>query len=276
MQILSKWAVWMLIMQALAGCSGLNETTMFIPPVDVAQARKPDRPLTATLLLPPGAGPFPVVILLHGCGGIPASRMVGWTDRLNGWGYAALVLDSFSARGVTTVCAPKLQPLVTARDRAGDVLSAATALRSVPQIDPDRIGVLGLSHGGATAAWVTQRRYQTQFPGLLRASVDYYGPCHSPETQGTVPLLALAGEADTWGYPALSCRAFAAALEPDQPMEVYTYPNTAHAFDDPMSRAMIEEGHPMGYNHAASQDSFLRTRAFLDKYLMPPPDSAQK
>jgi dienelactone hydrolase len=260
--------VSLLLCLLLAGCGGVAGQSLSIPPVDVADARKPDRPLPASLSLPPGAGPFPVVILLHGCGGLSSSRMNDWAARLNGWGYAALMLDSFTPRGVTTVCAPKLQPLVTPRDRAGDVISAAVYLRSVPGIDPTRIGVLGLSHGGATAAWVTQRRYEAQFPGLLRASVDYYGACRSAETHGTVPLLALAGDDDTWGDPALTCRGFAAQMKSGQPFEVYTYPATVHAFDDPMTMARTVEGHPMAYNHAAAQDSFRRTRAFLDHWLM--------
>ena len=196
-----------------------------------------------------------------------SSSIGTWTARLNGWGYAVVAIDSFTPRGVTSVCAPAKQPLVTAQDRAGDVISTALYLRTVPEIDPARIGVLGLSHGGSTAAWVTQRRYEQAFPGLLRASVDYYGACRSAETHGSVPLLALAGEADDWGQPALTCRVFAGKLQSDQPFEVYTYPNTAHAFDDPLTQMRKVEGHVLAYNHDASQDSFVRTHVFLDKWL---------
>jgi dienelactone hydrolase len=41
-----------------------------------------------------GPGPFPAVVLLHGCGGYHSS-MMSWTDRLAAWGYVALSVDSF-------------------------------------------------------------------------------------------------------------------------------------------------------------------------------------
>ena len=55
------------------------------------------------------------------------------------------------------------------------MLSAALWMRTQPQIDGARIGVIGFSHGGWTAAWVTQRCYERLFPGLLKAAVDYCG-----------------------------------------------------------------------------------------------------
>src|SRR5580658_8022883 len=222
----------------LALCTTLGTTpeaaagtlTVSIPVTEIPGSHQPDRPYDATLTLPAGTGRFPAVILLHGCGGESASQQF-WIDRLTGWGYAVLRLDSFSARGITSVCAPQSQHLATPVDRAGDVLSAALWLRTRPEIDGARIGVLGESHGGGTAAAVTRREYQRLYPGLLKASVDYYGPCRDPRQHGTVPLLALAGDADTWGFPARTCQAFAAALQPDQPMTVKVYPGVVHGFE---------------------------------------------
>jgi dienelactone hydrolase len=241
--------------------------TVSIPVTPVPGSHQPDRPYDATLTLPSGAGRFPAVILLHGCGGEGPSQQF-WIDRLTGWGYAVLRLDSFSARGITSVCAPQSQNLATPVDRSGDVLSAALWLRTRPEIDGARIGVLGESHGGGTAAAVTSREYERLYPGLLRASVDYFGPCRDPKQHGTVPLLALAGDADTWGYSARACQAFAAALQPDQPMQVEVYPGAVHDFENPSAvhlRYIL--GHPAQYDSSAANDSYAKVKAFLARYL---------
>ena len=255
----------LLLTSLVAGCAGSGRT-LAAPALDVAGSRRPDAPLPGTLYLPAGEGPFPVVILLHGCGGIGPS-MQSWASRVNGWGYAAVILDSFAPRGVRNVCPNAKQPLVTPRDRAADVQSMAMYLRGVPGLDPDRIGVIGFSHGGATAAWETQAQYDEAFPGLLRAVVDYYGGCRSPASQGRVPLLVLAGEADNWGNPAQSCRRTAERTGAGGSVEVHTYPGVVHAFDGGLEGVRNLEGHLAAYNAPAAEDSFVRTRAFLDRYL---------
>jgi poly(3-hydroxybutyrate) depolymerase len=142
----------------MAGCAGGTDQHLSIPDQPVLGARVPSGPLNAVLVTPDGPGPFPVVILLHGCSGVrPIQRF--WADRLRSWGYAALILDSFSARGGVNVCSDANQPLVTPRDRAADVLSAALYLRTLPKIDGTRIAVLGDSHGGSTASWGTRAEY---------------------------------------------------------------------------------------------------------------------
>jgi dienelactone hydrolase len=232
------------------------------PPVLVRPPRMPAGPLPGVLRTPAGAaGPFPAVILLHGCGG-PFTGMPDWAYRLNAWGYAVLMPDSMSPRGVRSVCDPDEQPKVTPWDRVGDIGAAATWLRTRPEIDPDRIAVLGLSHGGMTAALAVQAPYAAM---RLRAAVDYYGPCYEPRLHGSVPLLVLAGEADDWGDPASRCRTYGKALRPDQPFEIHTYPGVFHAFDGGGATKTIHTGHVLAYDRAAAEDSFVRVRAFLDR-----------
>ena len=67
--------------------------------------------LNAWLSRPSGSGPFPAVILAHGCNGVDASVKTSAWPSLNKWaawlnqqGYAALILDSYTARGIRTIC----------------------------------------------------------------------------------------------------------------------------------------------------------------------------
>jgi dienelactone hydrolase len=103
-------------------------------------------------------------------------------------------------------------------------------------------------------------RYEQLFPGLLKASVNYYGMCGNPKRQGDVPPLNLVGEADDWNNFGFvkTCR---------EVFEMHTYPGAAHDFDDQMIRGGFFKGHPVGYDGPAAWDSYDRTKAFLDRYM---------
>lgn len=264
-----RWCAILASIAVLAGCAsdpaapGLPPNNASIPPIAVPGARMPSGPIPAVLQLPPGKGPFPAVIVLHGCGGRGASQDI-WATRLNSWGYAALIPDSMTPRGVKRVCEPEAQSLVTPQDRVGDIGSAAAWLRTRPDIDPHRIAVLGLSHGGAAAALATERVYADLG---LRAAINYYGPCIHPERHGSVPLLVLVGGADDWGHPALRCQAFGAALGPGQPFEIYVYPGVHHAFDNPEMVRTVSNSHVLEYDRPAAEDSYARVHNFLEQWL---------
>src|SRR5215831_1968174 len=59
--------------------------------------------LSGELLVPEGVGPFPVVVLAHGCSG---RTMVDrtWAIVLRDWGYATFAIDSFTGRNLHEVC----------------------------------------------------------------------------------------------------------------------------------------------------------------------------
>src|SRR5215475_6841570 len=66
---------------------------------------RPDAGLSAILgsRSKPG-GPYPAVVVLHGCGGI-SSHSAGIADRIGSWGYVALTVDSLGRRGRPAVAA---------------------------------------------------------------------------------------------------------------------------------------------------------------------------
>ncbi len=260
-----------MLLGLLIGGAQAAETVM-VPsnPIPTAPGARPaPGPLSGKLYRPSGGGAVPVVIVLHTCAGIGNGHLVGsWVDRLNDWGYAAFVLDSFTARQVINVCAQGAQSQVTPFDRAGDVINAAIVLAQTPGIDGNRIGVVGMSHGGGTASSVTRKGFEAFKPGLIKAAVDYYGACRKPQNHGTVPLLVLAGEADTWGFPAKTCVEYKQAVGAEEVVEVITYPGVFHSFDnDMLFKAVSAFGHPLKYDYAAAKDSFERTHAFLDHYV---------
>src|SRR4030095_15719943 len=46
-------------------------------------------------------GRSPAVILAHGTGGVSDEREYAWAKRLNSWGIAAFIVDSYTGRGIT-------------------------------------------------------------------------------------------------------------------------------------------------------------------------------
>jgi dienelactone hydrolase len=127
------------------------------------------------LYLPDGTAPYPAVVLLR-CGGI-SEHDRAWAQRLNGWGYAALVVDSFTPRGYPDgICA---RGIVVPPDlRAGDAFAAAAWLCAQPFILGERIGVIGFSHGGSTVLKaILEHVVQSAVTIPFRAAVAYYPRC---------------------------------------------------------------------------------------------------
>lgn len=78
--------------------------------VQIASAKRDDASnqpadmLLAYLAKPVGSGPFPAVVALHGCGGMSPRFKQEMLDRWTGWGYVALVVDSFANHEVKYAC----------------------------------------------------------------------------------------------------------------------------------------------------------------------------
>jgi len=131
-------------------------------------ARMPAR-VTASLHLPMQApSPFPCMVILTSSAGVQRHREHFYAQALNDAGCAALVVDSFTGRGVRRTVAD--QSLVSTVQMEGDAFAALALLRADPRIDPDRIGVMGVSKGGGAtlnAAIAVRQRWRDGFPHLF-------------------------------------------------------------------------------------------------------------
>lgn len=98
---------------------------------------------------PDGPGPFPVVLIFPGCGGVRA-HLHRYADAAAEAGWMSVTVESFIARGWsdafvrTFVCTGLL---LRGGTRAGDVMAAATFVKDLPDADPRRIVLAGWSHG---------------------------------------------------------------------------------------------------------------------------------
>jgi dienelactone hydrolase len=218
--------------------------------------------LRGKLTKPFGDGPFPAIVLLHGASG-PKSIYSDWFDRLRRWGFLTLMVDSFGPRGISNIAAPGKYHIVHPYRRAKDAHGAKLYLESLPFVDPNRIAVMGWSHGGMSTLEALAINEPSSSP--FQAAIAYYPYC-TPLYIVNSPLLVLIGEKDDW-TPANLCEFYIKSKKGWPEINLKVYPDAHHAFDQPL-RLNYYMGHMVGRNSSAASDSYERVRAFLEKYLM--------
>src|SRR5262245_56187645 len=241
--------------------------------LDVSVTEPKAATLTGDLFTPDGAGPHPAVILHHGCNGIGANVLT-WALWLRSQGYAALVLDSFTPRGIQSLCGYP-QPLM-GDVRAHDVYAAAARLKTVDGVDGNRIAAMGFSHGGWTIieAW----RLTDRYPGTkLKALIALYPACgRGLPPADAPPLLMLLGGLDDWTPSEPCVRLADAARKVGRTVTDVVYKDARHAFDAANIRGRVTvpvaragKGATIEYNPRAHGDAEKQVKQFLQEYLRP-------
>jgi len=223
-------------------------------------AATPPGEVTGLFTLPSGPGPFPTVILLHGCSGLFEAH-AEWAEALAAWGWASLRVDSFTPRGIDEICTDILRPV----PRAADVNGAIAFLQARPEIDAGRLAVMGWSHGASVALQVAAEpgSLRPDLKPALRATVAVYPYCSRNSQPFREPLLVLIGEEDDW-TPADICRSMVDDLPSGSaPVELVVYPGVTHSYDC-RSCDGTYWGHHLVFDSEAFADSHARVRAFLE------------
>lgn len=229
-------------------------------------ARPPAEIISGYLTKPDGPGPFPAVVHLHGCGGLADDVKRGtshfWSDHLASWGYAVLVVDSFTTRGIDNTCSDIYA------QRVADAYGALAWLARQPFVDANRIALIGFSAGGIAALSIAEARdfelFENEGKHSFKAAVAYYPACLSDNPM-KMPTLILTGELDDWSF-ARVCRTTAARRTGGSPVKLIVYPGAYHSFDVARSGRRYF-GHWLEYNAAAEAQAAEETRRFLAEQL---------
>ena len=208
-----------------------------------AYLKDPPIVISGTLSLPTNStlgkdGKFPAVILMHGSGGISEEREYAWARRLNSWGIATFVLDSFSGRGIKP---PNYadKNFVHGVAHVLDAYLSLQLLATHPKIDGARIAVMGFSKGGQASLDVVFEPFRVaalgpSAPHKFAAYVPFYPYCnfrHVSKSLATAPMLMLLAGRDEMTEPKPCQHAASWFKERGIPIKVVVYPDAHHAFD---------------------------------------------
>jgi dienelactone hydrolase len=259
-----RTATWVCL-AALLGCASQPVSRFPASPAEAIEGS------ASQLVLPPGAGPHPAVIMLHSCGGM-GINMLHWTQRLVDTGYAVLRVDSFGPRGERSVCG---QWQVGVDAVAADAIAAAEHLRKLPSIRRERIFVVGFSYGAMAGLRLAsegymKRRGATRFNAVV-AFYPYCSPAPGAPPQFSdvsdnfyrdiaTPVHLLLGGADSEAPSALCTGPADQRKAAGQPVTYTVFPLATHAFDTHFP--------PRGYVYdpAAVEQSWKEMREFLARH----------
>lgn len=200
--------------------------------------------LGGTLHPPAAKPPWPVMLFVHGSGGLLRWHR-RYAELLGAEGVAVAMLDHFGPRGIRRTVTDQEQ--LSSETMARDAHAALAVLAADPRIDAARAGVMGVSKGGSTAWRAALRRFAG--PHRFALHLALYPGCetryHDMTTTGA-PIVLIVGLADSYtGHE--PCFELGVALRAGgSAVEMYGLPGAMHGWDSGAGRW----SHPAGVTYA--------------------------
>lgn len=197
------------------------------------------KPITiyGTLRVAQGSGRLPLVILVHGSGGIE-ENVSAWERVFASLRISTFAIDSFTGRGIVSTVADQSQ--LGRLNMVLDLYRSLPVLAADPRIDPGRIAVMGFSRGGQATLYASLKRFQKMWnPSGIDPAVyiALYAPCITTYINDTRvtdhPIRIFHGRSDDW-VEVTPCRAYFERLRRTaKDVQMTEFPNAWHAFDYP-------------------------------------------
>lgn len=206
-----------------------------------------------------GKGPRPAIIVVQEWWGLN-DHVKDIARRFAQEGYIAIAPDLYSRLGhrVTTDSneAGKLMGSLRQEEGLKDLNATLAYLQSLPEVNRDKIGVIGFCMGGS---------YALMLPCVnqaVKAAVPFYGQVPSPDLpikNLASPILYIYGEDDGWITKTDVQRLANALKKYGKQGEIKTYPSAPHAFFNDTRKDV--------YKPAEAKDAWARTLAFFKQHL---------
>lgn len=197
--------------------------------------------LHAQLYKPEGDGPFPVVIALHGCGGLAGhsepvqARYREWAEQLLKAGTAVLLPDSYGSRELGPQCRVKERRVLARRERVADIMASREWLVQQPWAARDRISLMGWANGASALLWAVRPQLPSRnIEPDFRSAIAFYPNCRISSGLGwsaRVPTLLLIGARDDVSSPPACRQMVDGARGRSALARIVVYPGAYHDFD---------------------------------------------
>jgi dienelactone hydrolase len=238
--------------------------------------------LHAQLYKPDGDGPFPVVIALHGCGGLAGhsepvqARYREWAELLLKAGNAVLLPDSYASRELGPQCRVKERRILARRERVADIMASREWLVQQPWAARDRISLMGWANGASALLWAVRPQLPSRnIEHDFRSAIAFYPNCRISSGLGwsaRVPTLLLIGAKDDVSSPPACRQMVDGARGRSALARIVVYPGAYHDFDranfplhaivGASDAGLPEKGH-VGTDTEARADSQKRVAEWL-------------
>jgi dienelactone hydrolase len=238
--------------------------------------------LHAQLYKPDGDGPFPVVIGLHGCGGLSGhsepvqARYRDWAEQLLKAGNAVLLPDSYASRELGPQCRVKERRIMARRERVADIMASREWLVQQPWAARDRISLMGWANGASALLWAVRPQLPSRnIEPDFRSAIAFYPDCRISSGLGwsaRVPTLLLIGAKDDVSSPPACRQMVDGARGRSALARIVVYPGAYHDFDranfplhaigSTSDATLPEKGH-VGTDAEARADSQRRVAEWL-------------